>query len=94
MKVTLFGKADCCLCDQAKDVLDRASRRVPFELEVVDIARDPALAARFGDEIPVVFVGDRKAFKHRVDEDELVRKLARAGAADEARQAADEARHE
>lgn len=77
MKVTLYGKADCCLCDQAKDVLDRVGRRLPFELEVIDIEGDRDLVARFGHEIPVVFVDGRKAFKLRIDETELVRKLQR-----------------
>jgi glutaredoxin len=77
MKVVLYGKADCCLCDEAKDVLDRVGQRVPFELEVIDIAGDRELVERFGQEIPVVFVNGRKAFKFRIDEAELVKKLER-----------------
>ncbi len=77
MKVSLYGKADCCLCDEAKGVLERARRRVPFDLELVDIAADAELLARHGEEIPVVFIDGRKAFKYRVDEDELLARLAR-----------------
>jgi glutaredoxin len=76
-KVSLYGKADCCLCDEAKAALDRARARVPFELEIVDIAADPELLARHGEEIPVVFIDGRKAFKYRVDEDDLLARLAR-----------------
>lgn len=77
MRVELYGKANCCLCDEAKVVLDRVRQRIPFDLALVDIAADPALLARWGTEIPVVFIDGRKAFKYRVDEAELVRKLAR-----------------
>lgn len=78
MRVELYGKSGCCLCDEAKVVLDRVRARVPFELVLVDIAADPRLLERFGAEIPVVFIEGRKAFKFRVDEAELVRKLERA----------------
>ena len=77
MKVSLYGKADCCLCDEAKGVLERARRRVAFDLELIDVAADPELLARHGEEIPVVFIDGRKAFKYRVDEDELVARLGR-----------------
>ena len=76
MKVELYGAPDCCLCDEAKAVLARVAADVPFELVLVDIAGDPALTVRFGQEIPVVFVNGRKAFKYRVDEAELRRKLS------------------
>lgn len=78
MRVEIYGKAGCCLCDEAKVVLERVQARVPFDLAYVDIAADPALLARWGTEIPVVFIDGRKAFKYRVDEAELVRKLERA----------------
>ena len=77
MKVSLYGKADCCLCDEAKEVIARVQRRVAFDLELIDIAADAELLARHGEEIPVVFIDGRKAFKYRVDEDELVARLAR-----------------
>jgi glutaredoxin len=75
--VEIYSKRDCCLCDQAKAVLDRVRAEVPFELVEVDIEGNPELMARFRTEIPVVFVGGRKAFKYRVDETELRRRLAR-----------------
>jgi hypothetical protein len=77
--VEIFTKADCCLCVQAKDVLARVRAEVPFALREVDIAGDPALTERYGNEIPVVLIDGRKAFKYHVDEAELRRKLAFAG---------------
>ena len=77
VKVILYGKPDCCLCDEAKEVLARARGIAPFDLEQVDISADPALMERFGSEIPVVFIAGRKAFKYRVDEAEFLRRLER-----------------
>ena len=43
--VVLYGKADCPLCDEMKDVIEQVRRERPFTLEVVDIERDAALVA-------------------------------------------------
>jgi len=77
--VELFGKADCCLCDDAKEVLRRVRADIPFALREIDIEGDPTLMEKYGTQIPVVFVGGMKAFKFHVDERELRRKLARGG---------------
>jgi len=78
IEVTLYGKAECCLCDEAKAVLRRVVAAYPAALREVDIMSDPGLQARFGEEIPVVFVDGRKAFKFRVLERDLRRRLDRA----------------
>jgi glutaredoxin len=76
-RVEIYTKRDCCLCDEAKAVLARVQSELPFDLAEIDIESDPALMERFRTEIPVIFVGGRKAFKYRVDEQELRRRLAR-----------------
>lgn len=76
-RVEIYTKRDCCLCDEAKEVLARVRNDVPFELAEIDIESDSTLMERFRTEIPVIFVGGRKAFKYRVDEQELRRRLAR-----------------
>ena len=76
-RVEIYTKRDCCLCDEAKEVLARVRTDLPFELAEIDIESDPALMERFRTEIPVIFVAGRKAFKYRVDEQELRRRLAR-----------------
>jgi glutaredoxin len=77
LRVEIYSKRDCCLCDEAKAVLDRVRADVAFELVEVDIEGDAELMERYRTEIPVVFVDGRKAFKYRVDEAELRRRLAR-----------------
>ncbi len=78
IEITLYGKPDCCLCDEAKAVLGRVAPAYAAAVREVSVASDPELQARFGDEIPVVFVDGRKAFKFRVPERDLRRRLDRA----------------
>ena len=74
-RVVLLSRADCCLCDEALAAVEEARRRVSFTLEVRDVDEDPDLAALYGEEVPVVLVDGRKAFKFRVDPGRLVRTL-------------------
>jgi glutaredoxin len=74
--VTLYTRAGCCLCDDAKRVLQEARRRADFEFEEFDIDADPALRALYNDEVPVIAINRQKAFKYRVDMKELLKKLA------------------
>ena len=77
--VTIFGKPGCCLCDEALEVIERVSRRVPFRLEKVDITSSPDLMARYRYDIPVVHVDGREAFLQGVDEKQFLRLLDPAG---------------
>ena len=78
--LTLYSRPDCCLCEEMKAVLVQVQQDIPFDLEEIDISTDPALEACFGQEIPVLFVNGRKAFKYRLTVGELRRRLARARA--------------
>lgn len=77
MKVEIYSKADCPLCDEAKAVLEQVQRSIPFDLVEVDIRADPALFERYRYDIPVVFVDGRKAFKHHLDAREVEKRLRR-----------------
>ena len=74
-KVTLYGKAGCCLCDDAKDVLHAVRAERPFELEEVDVSLDPALNRVYGERIPVVAVEGEELFEYHVDGHELRERL-------------------
>jgi glutaredoxin len=74
--VTLYTRKDCHLCEEAHAVLKRAQRRVSFQLEVRDIDADPALRSMYNDEVPVIAIEGKKAFKYRVDEKEFLKRLA------------------
>ena len=75
-KVTLYTRAGCCLCDDAKRVLSDARRRADFDYEELDIDRDPELRRRYNDEVPVIAINQVKAFKYKVTRDEFLKKLA------------------
>ncbi len=75
MTVEIYSKPGCHLCDEAKAVLLAVQRRIPFDLIEIDIERDPALFERYRYDIPVVFVDGHKAFKYRLTEEALERRL-------------------
>ena len=74
--VTLYTRAGCCLCDEAKKVLNAAARRARFRLEEIDIDADGALRARYNDEIPVIAINGVKAFQYEVNMEEFLKRLA------------------
>jgi len=75
--VVLYGRAGCCLCDDARAVLDRVRARQPFGLEECDIEEDDALLSAYLERIPVVTIDGEEAFELFVDEAELSRRIAR-----------------
>ncbi len=73
--LTLYSRPGCHLCDDMKAVVLPAVREFGCELDEVDISGNEELEARFGTDIPVLFVNGRKAFKYRVSERELRKRL-------------------
>ncbi len=75
MKVLLYTKPGCCLCDTVKTQLSRLRSVRPFELREVNILGDSEAFAKFHEEIPVIFIDGRKAFKYHLDEKAFLRRL-------------------
>jgi thioredoxin reductase (NADPH) len=40
--------------------------RFPFDVEIVDVDRDAALAQRYGEDVPVLAHGERELCRHRL----------------------------
>lgn len=78
IKVTLYTKEDCCLCLEAKNTLKNLQKRYQFILEEIDITSRSDLYENLKEEIPVIFINDRKSFKYRVDPQQFVKKLKQA----------------
>jgi len=76
----LYSRPGCCLCDEARQVLERVRQRHPFVLRERDIEHDDALLRRYLERIPVVEIGGLEAFELYVDEPELERLLCRVEA--------------
>ena len=74
--VTLYTRAGCCLCDEARQVLAEARRRADFDYQELDIDLDPELRRRYNDEVPVIAINRVKAFKYKLNRDEFLKKLA------------------
>ena len=75
--ITLYAKAGCHLCDEARETLESAleARRLaaadpaaPDDLALieVDIRRDPALFERYRYRIPVIAVNDDERLEGRI----------------------------
>jgi glutaredoxin len=65
--VTIYGKPGCHLCEDALDALLDVRATHPFEIVEVNIARDPALIERYGEQIPVVLLDGELMFEYEVD---------------------------
>ena len=77
MHLILYHREDCHLCDEMRAVVEAVGRDMRFALEEVDVDGDPALAAVYGEEVPVLLVNGRKAFKYRVTPGALRARLGR-----------------
>ena len=75
-QVVVYSRKGCHLCELVKESLTKLSRRGGFTWQEVDVDSDNELRRQFNDEVPVVFIDGRKAFKYRMDEREFLRKLA------------------
>jgi glutaredoxin len=69
--VILYTKPGCHLCDDAKDVLLRVRREIPFSLQEVNIRTDAGLYAAYGERIPVVNLNGEDIFDYNVNEARL-----------------------
>jgi glutaredoxin len=74
--VVVYSRKGCHLCEVVKESLSKLSRRGGFTWQDIDVDSDSDLRRQYNDEVPVVFIDGRKAFKYRMDEQEFLRKLA------------------
>ncbi len=66
-RVRLYGRPGCHLCDEARVVVASVCAELGEDFEEISIDDDPALVARFGEEVPVTFVDGRQHDFWRVD---------------------------
>jgi glutaredoxin len=77
MKTTLilYTRKDCCLCEEMKEIVRQVAESFVFTLEEVDVDSSAELQEQYGNEVPVLLVNSRKAFKYRVTTRELESRL-------------------
>ncbi len=76
-RVTLYGRAGCHLCDDARAVIEAVCAELGESYAEVDVDDDPALLDRYAEEIPVTLVDGRQHDFWRVDPDRLRAALRR-----------------
>jgi len=78
--VAVYWAPGCHLCGPVKATARAVCAELGVELREIDITGDDGLEAQYRASLPVVEIDGRRAFKYHLDEGELRRRLARAGA--------------
>jgi glutaredoxin len=76
--VTMYMREGCHLCAEAKATMAPVLAAVGARLQEVDIDDDPALRARYTNDVPVIFIGSQFFTQHRIDAARLRRHLENA----------------
>jgi glutaredoxin len=74
-EITLYRRSDCHLCEEAKAAIAPLLQEFGAILREIDIEGDDTLVQRFGCDIPVIYIGRKKAAKHRVNLEQFRRQL-------------------
>ncbi len=73
--IEILTKQDCCLCDDAKEIVQRVLPDYPAQLLMTDIESDPLLYEEFKEKIPVVRINGVESFVYKAHETTLRHKL-------------------
>lgn len=76
-RVRVLSRVGCHLCDDLLVLVDDVCGRLGETYETLDVDADPALLARYGDLVPVVFVDGAEFATWRIDAADLGAALAR-----------------
>jgi glutaredoxin len=74
--ITLYSKAGCHLCDEARVLLEDLAADHQVVLDEVDIRRDPALFERYRYRIPVIVVDGVERLEGRISSEDMTALLA------------------
>jgi glutaredoxin len=74
--VVVYSRKGCHLCELVKETLTQVQGDADFQWREVDIDLDPQLRQTYNDQVPVVFIDGRKAYKYRMDGDQFIKDLA------------------
>ena len=73
--IEILTKSDCCLCDDAKEIIDAVIGDYPAKLRITDIETDADLFEQYKEKIPVVRINGKESFVYKVHEVTLRKKL-------------------
>jgi glutaredoxin len=69
--LTLYYREGCHLCETMLQALWGLQVRLGFDLQVQDIDRDPQLAQRYDEWVPVLVGGDQEICHYHLDQPAL-----------------------
>jgi hypothetical protein len=75
INIEILTKKDCCLCDDAKAIIECVLNDYPATLKLIDIESDPVLFASYKERIPVVHINGEESFVYKTHEPTLRKKL-------------------
>jgi len=64
VRLTLYGRTYCHLCEDMLRALERLQDELDFSVETVDVDADPALELRYGELVPVLVSPDGREICH------------------------------
>ena len=73
--ITLIGKPDCHLCEDARTVIARLSAELGFDWQELDINQDQELYRKYWEQVPVTMIDGNQHDFWRVDEQRLRKAL-------------------
>ena len=75
ISIEILTKKDCCLCDEAKAIIERVLLDYPATLTLTDIESNPILFESYKERIPVVRINGKESFVYKAHEITLRKKL-------------------
>ncbi len=75
IQIEILTKKDCCLCDDAKAIVESVLPDYPATLKLIDIESDPVLSISYKERIPVVRINGEESFVYKTHETTLRKKL-------------------
>ena len=73
--MSVVGKPDCHLCEQAIEVVAQVCEELGQEFRVLSITEDPELADLYWEKIPVILVDGQPFDFWKVNRDRLLARL-------------------
>ncbi len=70
-QLTLYYRQECHLCEDMVTHLGRLHGELAFELDLVDIDKDPVLRQRYNEQVPVLVQGPTVLSRFFLDEASL-----------------------
>jgi glutaredoxin len=78
VRVEIYSRAGCHLCEDAERAVEKARALVPFDLQIIDVDSDPALQSRYGHEVPVILIDGKPHAKYVLEEWAFLEELRRS----------------